>query len=297
MLSISESELDDDGFYDEAMILCRILGSSVKSCIDQRRHLVTTSCSKSPHHLPQKTLQELFKQLRVSDHYKMVFCDVPLVGDIKMNSIYELLTDPVISDKLDNNDSSNPDEVFVKYGLKTLLDYPKDEQIHILQTFQKVMIVQNPVDKLHAIFKNKYPIVLNPSNHQRVESFSDFIDYRIADVDIVDHALMTYNNLCQPCFVNYTAILKMESMATDVLYLSTCLLGETNPDMLLDSIDTFQYINQPSAKEYWNQLRKDQLRNISLVYADDMKMFSYSNHMDMNGEWKLTSDEELPTCK
>ena len=71
----------------------------------------------------------------------MVFCDAPEVGDMKMSKIYDLpdlLIDQDVSEKLDisNKQSSIADEIFERYWLKTILEYPNDMQTYILQEYQ-----------------------------------------------------------------------------------------------------------------------------------------------------------------
>lgn len=309
-----------DRFVDVKQGLCKAFGSAGYACANERRHLLSKQCAIDGYQQKAIDADALFRRLRVLDKQQMIFCDIPLVGGVQMEHVYDMLTTiddnevvpdvddyemvPDVDDNemvpdVDDNTLVEDDPLVTKYGLHSLLDYPEKERLHILQTYRKVIVVQHPLEKLWALYDRKYPVLFSPYPHQdHISTFQQFIDYRAINEDIIDPMLMTTENLCQPCYVNYTDIIKLESISIDAPYLLTCVALRL---MRTSSLVHGSFAHIPlydidaiAVQRALTALPEDLLEYISKVYAADMRLFRYAVHRRKS---VLTaSDDDLRRC-
>uniref|UniRef100_A0A182HX83 Carbohydrate sulfotransferase n=1 Tax=Anopheles arabiensis TaxID=7173 RepID=A0A182HX83_ANOAR len=157
------------------------------------------------------------------------------------------------------------------------------------------IVVRNPFERLisayeerllgqlHPYFKNLshqiYRRYHDDGNHFGIPSFEDFARFVVEqsrNKKPADLHWRPINDLCTPCLARYDSILKMETFAQDIEYLTnrTQLHGKIKPVQMnrsrRDRVDRL-------IEKYFSQLTKQQFDDLYDVYRIDFELFQYSS--------------------
>ena len=124
---------------------------------------------------------------------------------------------------------------------------------------------------------------------EHINTFEEFLQYRIIDKAIVDPVLFTYTDACGMNAHDYNIIWKVESFCDDFIHIKDCIL-----DVFYDY--DFEYELEPLLLPTMNRKYNETLtgyRTIDRVlleavidiYKEDMVMLDYS--------WKVEQDKTL----
>ncbi|XP_063420151.1 carbohydrate sulfotransferase 11-like [Mytilus trossulus] len=249
-------------------------------------------------HIPVAIPGHSYQYMYVNDEYKFIFCMMPKLACTNWKRIFLAL-----SNKFPNKDfvinkmgSGDVHDTWLKYG-NTLDKYSYSEIQKKLQTYKKLVFVRDPFERLLSAFKDKMfrkdpPFFRNIAekiirlkrskevNHSDEIKFVEFVKY-LTDPDTFESSYeqhwAKYENLCQPCLVNYDFIGKFETMKNDISrtfkYLDIKIFNETVfPDR------SVSYKNTESSKitqTFYNQLPEMYLKRLWHLYKIDFQMFSY----------------------
>ncbi|XP_071153186.1 carbohydrate sulfotransferase 11-like [Mytilus edulis] len=234
----------------------------------------------------------------VNDEYKFIFCMMPKLACTNWKRIFLALSDnfPNKDFVINKMGSGDVHDTWPKHG-NTLDKYSYSDIQTKLQTYKKIVFVRDPFERLLSAFKDKMfrkdtPVFKNIAekiirlkrskevNHSDAIKFVEFVKY-LTDPDTFESSYeqhwAKYENLCQPCLMNYDFVGKFETMKNDISrtfkYLGIKIFNETVfPDR------SVSYKNTESSKitqTFYNQLPKTYLKKLWHLYKIDFHMFSY----------------------
>ena len=267
-------------------------------CYQQRERMMKKTCRKSsPEVTSQLNMTSLYTHLRVSEEQRIIFCDSPLIGAVRMKRIYSLLEGE--SSQFMNKDKSYSfDFLERKYGLSRLSSYSTEEQNNFLAEFEKVIVVQHPFHQLMQLYQNRFFIGTIKSEYRKhFSSFPNFVDF-ITSSNMTnlpaDHRFQTFTQYCSPCYMNYTSILKTETIYTDAAYLTSCQLNIQPAQDILHSLKEDMMHASHNHDSLWDELTAEQMDKVHKHFSKDVYTFAYSMSHDTNMD--VYSDPQLIKC-
>lgn len=201
-----------------------------------------------------------------------------------------------------NQTDVRSDIFLFKNGLKYLSHYTPSEIDNILSTYFKFMFVRHPIDRLVSAYRDKFRttkpnaytkdvgrrILLLRKNRASLNDvtsglgvqFSEFAHYLATTKDPMYEHWTSYEELCEPCFVQYDFIGKMETMKEDLDY----VLSRIWPD---ESDKWFPHPpwanHSPTLTSYfWSLVPSIDKKRIQAKYENDFQLFSYRHSTQKN---------------
>ncbi|KAM3876604.1 carbohydrate sulfotransferase 8 [Diretmus argenteus] len=264
--------------------------------LEVRRRLMKEMCAKYKSSISRTITRHHVAHIYVEDNYKLLYCEVPKAGCSNWKR-----TLMVLAGQASNAQSINHDAVHYGNHLKKLDSFNRQDIMHRLETYTKVVFVREPLERLVSAYRDKFE---NPNNYYhslfgkpiiskyRVNAsmaalstgngvtFQEFVQY-LLDVHRpvgMDIHWEPANQLCNPCLLDYDFIGKFENMEEE----SNFLLRRTGAPRNL-TLPNFKDRN-PSAErtsmqitqKYFAQVSTWERQRIYDFYYMDYLMFNYS---------------------
>ncbi|KAK3610208.1 hypothetical protein CHS0354_038848 [Potamilus streckersoni] len=238
-----------------------------------------------------------YKHIVVDDNYKVLYCYIPKVACTNLKRIFLILKGIV--------KTSNPLEIpyhdvhfSFKNSLNVLSNYTPSEAKTRLETYNKIIFVREPMERLLSAYINKFTenetefyenygrkIIKHYRVSPNVKSiekghdvkFEEFLRY-ITDKSVWgnnhEHWIQ-YERLCHPCHVQYDVIGKMESIDEDTDYLLQYLGASSKVKFPKRSDSTTKRKTKNELSKYYQGIPKDLLERVLQEFRRDYVLFDY----------------------
>ena len=289
-------------------MICISQNASVAGRYTKRSALLNNYCATINSSVNTKLSKVVLSHINVNDKHKFLFCRIPKIGTTNWKRVLLYL----MSDEKDlevfsiKSNLIHQNSIYAKKIQATALTRYSKKQIDFrLKTYQKIIFVRHPLDRLFSAYRNKLTTSTeenkatffqwygtkiirqyreNATNeslaHGNDVKFEEFLRY-VAETSKLDEHWDTYSNLCAPCQVHYDFIGKYETMMEDA-------------NFLLDDWG----VNQIRFPQSYRTLEKESLafqkaiRSVPLQtldkirqrYDDDFKTFNYDRYPLFAGE-------------
>ncbi|XP_053979705.1 carbohydrate sulfotransferase 11 isoform X1 [Hylaeus volcanicus] len=240
---------------------------------------------------------ESFRNVLVDEQHELLYCYVPKVACTNWKRVLMVATgkwpgsDPL---EIPANQAHSPGT------FKRLSNYTLPEIERMLATYDKLIVVRHPLERLLSAYRNKLEakheksskyfqtrfgkkIIKRCRRNATEESlkrgddvtFREFVEF-ITDDSSNETRNEHWNpiyELCQPCLVNYNLVSKYESLVEDAT--------EVLERMGVESVNfpAKPSNSEPTAKKlekYYSTLTYKQLRKLANLYKHDLRLFDYS---------------------
>ena len=245
----------------------------------------------------------------VNDEFKFILCAIPKVASTNLLHIMVNLTHQEKESTSTINTPTESERKHLHYhdhihirkskALAKLKDYSDDDIAEKIKTYRKVIFVRHPLERLHSAYLNKF-VNYNPVFHEAYGShiinmfrvnasgeanhrghgvtFSEFIRYVTHPLSrqmaLLNEHWETYDNLCQPCILNYDIVGQYSNFGQEVKW----TLKELNIDHLASLPNKqlhYTRVKHDLADVYANISSLD-IHRLWKFYRHDFSMFGYS---------------------
>ncbi|KAK9305440.1 hypothetical protein QLX08_003563 [Tetragonisca angustula] len=240
---------------------------------------------------------ESFRNILVDEQHELLYCYVPKVACTNWKRVLMVATG-----KWPGNDPMEipADQAHSPGTFQRLSNYTLSEIERMLATYDKLIVVRHPLERLLSAYRNKLEakheksskyfqtrfgkkIIRRYRQNATAESlrngddvtFREFVQFVTDDSSNEtrnEHWKPIYE-LCQPCLVNYNLVSKYESLVED----ATEVLERMGVESV--SFPTKPANSEPTAKKldkYYSTLTYKQLRKLVDLYKLDLRLFDYS---------------------
>ncbi|EZA47465.1 Carbohydrate sulfotransferase [Ooceraea biroi] len=240
---------------------------------------------------------ESFRNILVDDLHELLYCYVPKVACTNWKRVLMIVTGKWAgNDPLEiPADQAHSPGTFQRLSNYTLPDIEKK-----LATYDKLIVVRHPLERLLSAYRNKLEpkheksakyfqsrfgkkIIKKYRQNATLESlkngddvtFREFVDFVTDDSEngTRNEHWRPINELCQPCVVNYNLVSKYESLVEDATEILE-RIGVTSV-----SFPTKPPSSEPTSRKldkYYSTLSYKQLRKLADLYKLDLRLFDYS---------------------
>ncbi len=275
-------------------------GNQLPTCeMTDRLEHVRRACSQRSQLDGDIAKKAAYRNILVDDKREVLYCFIPKVACTTFKAILvseargrdvRALTESYKGNYWHNNTN------LASIGILTLDSYPELEIQKRLRNYYKFMVVRHPLDRLYSAYKNKMDYQ-NPQNntvspvlfaglrrHFNISTtrfdFSDFVHVIAIDYEqnwISNAHWQLYHKRCQPCTIQYDAILKTETIQQD----SRLVLSRYgyNDVISLPILNAENEGNDGSMRdafpEAYNYVAAEDMKLILDKYSPDMDLFGY----------------------
>lgn len=241
---------------------------------------------------------ESFRNILVDEQHELLYCYVPKVACTNWKRVLMIATG-----KWPGNDPMEipADQAHSPGTFQRLSNYTLPEIERMLVTYDKLIVVRHPLERLLSAYRNKLEakhekssryfqtrfgkkiirryrrnateLSLKNGDDATFREFVEFITDDSANDTRNEHWKPIYE-LCQPCLVNYNLVSKYESLVEDAT--------EVLERMGVDSVNFPAKpagSSEPTVKKldrYYSTLTYKQLRKLADLYKLDLRLFDYS---------------------
>ncbi|XP_078040303.1 carbohydrate sulfotransferase 11 isoform X2 [Augochlora pura] len=240
---------------------------------------------------------ESFRNILVDEQHDLLYCYVPKVACTNWKRVLMVATG-----KWPGNDPLEipADQAHSQGTFQRLSNYTLPEIERMLATYDKLIVVRHPLERLLSAYRNKLEAKHEKSSmyfqsrfgkkivkryrqnatEQSLKNGDDVTFPEFVEFVTDDSSNETRNEhwnpiyeLCQPCLVNYNLVSKYESLVEDAT--------EVLERMGVESVNfPAKPVNsEPTSKKlekYYSTLTYRQLRKLADMYKLDLKLFDYS---------------------
>lgn len=269
-----------------------------RSALLERQERLQYNCELEINEIDIGTLNpESFRNILVDDSHELLYCYVPKVACTNWKRVLMIVTG-----KWPGNDPLEipADQAHSPGTFQRLSNYTLPEIEKKLATYDKLIVVRHPLERLLSAYRNKLEakheksakyfqsrfgkkIIKKYRQNATLESlkngddvtFREFVNFVTDDSEngTRNEHWRSINELCQPCIVNYNLVSKYESLVED----ATEILERIG-------VTTVNFPAKPSSSEptsrkldrYYSALSYKQLRKLADLYKLDLKLFDYS---------------------
>ncbi|ELU10071.1 hypothetical protein CAPTEDRAFT_93264 [Capitella teleta] len=255
---------------------------------------LNAKCQKYPE-LQNPT--SFFAHTKVDEKHKVIICVVPKAAGTSIHNMMHL----TMTGELAPDPNHCGESCWENAGVWPLSHYPAVERMKRIRDYHKIIVVRNPFERLVSCWNDKFRH-RGASLHNRVHgfrlidrirknysepirnelkkemTFKEFVmlieNYELNDPQFHDDHWKPMHDICQPCFMNYDYMVRVETLNRDAKH----ILEKLELDMA-----NFPHFN--SNRESISQLTKDlpiyndltdNLKNIlQNYYKRDMDLFGY----------------------
>ena len=259
-----------------------------------RRGLVKQICAKFKSSMDRTVLPQHVSRIYVEDNYKILFCEVPKAGCSNWKRILLVLAGLASSTKI---------EIEKVHGsvLRTLNTFQQKDITMRLQTYTKMLVVREPLQRLVSAYRDKFenpntyyhpsfgiPIISKYRANASKEAlrtgdgvtFQEFIQYLLDVYRPVgmDIHWETVNKLCHPCLLDYDFIGKFEHIEEEADFLLRMmgapdnLTLPTSKDLKPNDERTSMHLTH----QYFAQINASDIQKVYDFYYMDYLMFNIS---------------------
>ncbi|KAK1126914.1 hypothetical protein K0M31_004535 [Melipona bicolor] len=240
---------------------------------------------------------ESFRNILVDEQHELLYCYVPKVACTNWKRVLMVATG-----KWPGNDPMEipADQAHSSGIFQRLSNYTLSEIERMLATYDKLIVVRHPLERLLSAYRNKLEakhekssryfqtrfgkkIIRRYRQNATVESLKngDDVTFREFVQFVTDASSNETRNehwkpiyeLCQPCLVSYNLVSKYESLVED----ATEVLERMGVESI--SFPTKPANSEPTAMKldkYYSTLTYKQLRKLADLYKLDLRLFDYS---------------------
>ncbi|CAK9817069.1 Carbohydrate sulfotransferase 11 [Anthophora plagiata] len=240
---------------------------------------------------------ESFRNILVDEQHELLYCYVPKVACTNWKRVLMVATG-----KWPGNDPMEIPayQVHSPGTFSRLSNYTLPEIERMLATYDKLIVVRHPLERLLSAYRNKLEAkhekssryfqtrfgkkIIRRYRHNATEeslrkgddvTFREFVEFvtdNSSNETRNEHWRPIYE-LCQPCLVNYNLVSKYESLVEDAT--------EVLERMGVESVNfpTKTTNSEPTARKlekYYSTLTYKQLRKLANLYKLDLRLFDYS---------------------
>ena len=231
----------------------------------------------------------LFKHMIVDDTHKLIYCYVPKAACANWKRVMQVLSGryKTVDDihKVDHTD------------FKFLSGYSPEEIDYRLKNYFKFMFVRHPLDRLYSAWHNKFhenfldmqkkygvPIVKkfreNPPNNPQGDdvTLGEFFKYLAGtSTNQFNEHWMPYNELCQPCYVDYNYIGLYEDLENEATTMikHLGLTGKVTYPARQRYYDKHTVPDEGKITD-WRNVLPESFQDVLKKYAQDFGLFGYS---------------------
>ena len=230
----------------------------------------------------------LFKHMIVDDTHKLMYCYVPKAACANWKRVMQVLAGRYekVEDihKVDHTD------------FKFLSSYSPEEIEYRLKNYFKFMFVRHPLDRLFSAWHNKFhenfldmqkkygvPIVKKfrenpPENPQGDDvTLGEFFKYLAGtSVNQFNEHWMPFNELCQPCYVDYNFIGIYENLESEATTMIKHLgLSDKVTYPARQRYYDKNTVPDDSKIEEWRKVPSETFQDVLRKYAQDFGLFGY----------------------
>lgn len=238
--------------------------------------------------LPTAKSMYLFKHMIVDDTHKLMYCYVPKAACANWKRVMQVLAGRYkrVEDihKVDHTD------------FKFLSTYSPEEIDYRLKNYFKFMFVRHPLDRLFSAWHNKFhenfldmqkkygiPIVKkfrdNPPDNPRGDdvTLGEFFKYLAGtSTNQFNEHWMPYNELCQPCYVDYNFIGIYENLEDE----ATTMIKHLGLSDKVSYPERQRYYDKHTVPdegkiEEWRKVPAGTFQDVLRKYAQDFGLFGY----------------------
>ncbi|XP_067105479.1 carbohydrate sulfotransferase 8-like [Osmerus mordax] len=261
---------------------------------EARRRLVKQVCAKFKSSMDRTIMQHHVSRIYVEDNYKILFCEVPKAGCTNWKRILLVLDGLASSTQIHHEKVHNS-------VLRTLNTFQQKDITKRLQTYTKMLVVREPLQRLVSAYRDKFenpnvyyhprfgiPIIskyrANASKDALMTghgvTFQEFIQYlldvyRPVGMDIHWESV---NQLCHPCLLDYDFIGKFENIEEEADFLLRMMGAPGNL-----TLPTFKDKNPDDERtsmhvthQYFAQINASDIQRVYDYYYMDYLMFNFS---------------------
>ncbi|XP_031551085.1 carbohydrate sulfotransferase 14-like [Actinia tenebrosa] len=230
------------------------------------------------------------RQMIVDDRHQILYCFFPKVACSNWKRVFSVLAGEALAassiKKVDHQ----------KFAFLT--DYSPFGIERRLRTYYKFLFVREPLERLVSAYKDKFlryreyfvkrwgsQIIKKfrkKSKHQRsyidedVPTITEFFKYLSTSKPLkMDMHWMPYQELSQPCAVNYDFIGSFDTLAQDAKRVLHHLQVDDKVKFPTKQSFYYEYTNQTSFDHLINQVPKPVLRAVVRKYIKDYDLFSF----------------------
>ncbi|KAG7189339.1 hypothetical protein KM043_016992 [Ampulex compressa] len=271
-----------------------------RSALVERQERLQYNCEeilKSSNSNSKALSPESFRNILVDDFHELLYCYVPKVACTNWKRVLMIATG-----KWAGNDPLEipADQAHAMDSFQRLSNYTLPEIEKKLATYDKLIVVRHPMERLLSAYRNKFEAKHEKSSiyfqtrfgrkiikkyrpnateesllHGDDVTFREFVEFVTDDSEnkIRNEHWRPVNELCHPCTVNYNLVSKYESLVEDAT--------EVLERMGVDSINfparpTNSEPTSNKLEKYYSTLSYKQLRKLVDLYRLDLRLFDYS---------------------
>ena len=276
------------------------------SCsVTSRREQIVNTCRKETIVKP-KYLDTII----TDDRHRVLYCVIPKVAGTSFKSMM-----------VDNLGIQTELKWFLPgymntIGLKQLSQYSQEDISERLESYFKFMVVRHPFDRLVSTYQQKFGgfksqnlgntyqnfashhkdvihdhfgnISHVDSNGQKLLSWPQFLELVVSEPKrFSDNHWANYENLCDPCKVNYSHVVYMETMEDDLDIVLDQLTDANGHRPALPTRNTIRNTtdNTDTLSQYFKNIDPDILNRLFKIYGRDLEMFGYTWNSDSGGTY------------
>ncbi|XP_015519195.2 carbohydrate sulfotransferase 11 [Neodiprion lecontei] len=268
-----------------------------RSLLVERQERLQKNCDTLPRQRDQLVTSKIFHHLIVDELHKLLYCYVPKVACTNWKRVLMIASgkwqgkDPM---EIPANQAHSPG-IF-----RRLSKYTMEEIEEKLLTYNRLIVVRHPFERLLSAYRNKFEAKYNSSMYfqsrfgkrivkkfrsnatrEALErgddvTFSEFVDFvttEDAENGTLNEHWRPITELCHPCLVNYDLISKYESLVED----ATEVLERMGAPWV--RFPSGPQSSEPTSKRlgsYYSTLTFKQLQKLAKLYRLDFKVFDYS---------------------
>ena len=177
-----------------------------------------------------------------------------------------------------------------KYGMQYITQYTPDEAENRLNRYYKYVIVRHPLDRVVSAYRDKMlqpdetcyqeevgdyiKKKFRPENDTSVVQFHEFVQYLLTEDPLTfDRHWMPIQYVCQPCYVDYDYIAKVETLDTDAANIFHQLNASSSA---LPRLNTHGAVRKDHQYlQYFTNVTYQQFMGLVKLYELDFKLWGY----------------------
>ncbi|KAJ8669626.1 hypothetical protein QAD02_000885 [Eretmocerus hayati] len=290
----NENLNSDESFYSG-------FGSSplARSALLERQEQLQYKCDQMTRENPLEPIEEpkAFENLLVDDRHRLLYCYVPKVACTNWKRVLMIATGKW---KGDLPQEIPADLAHATNTFQRLSNLSMTEIQEKLATYNKLIVVRHPFERLLSAFRNKFETkheksstyfqsrygteIIEKYRPNATEksllrgddvTFGEFVDFIVEDnrYGNPNEHWNSISRLCHPCLVNYNLISKYETLSEDAVE----ILKQIHKHSVQFPLGPRN--SEPTAKimdRYYLQLSLSQLRALAEIYRSDLYLFDYS---------------------
>ena len=236
-----------------------------------------------------------YKTMLYDDQARLLYCYVPKVGTTTMKYLMENSKGACSVEYKKVHERSQMQACGVDF-LSHVSN--KTERQRKLETYQKILVVRNPYERLYSAYWQKAHLLKRFLRGNTKEKMSDNIPFNVFLVEFIQ--AMTTNKakydvirknyhwrnidtICSPCIVDYHYIFKLDTLSSDSELFLPLFNVQTLPQYNTEGGTTRSHMPEGSiadAMTSYRQISPRIMEDLTKVLQKDLDLFGYGIDMD-----------------